>query len=278
MPRNSELGKLLGTLTHSAWWIPPAMGVLIYFFLTVGIRHFAAESPALQAFAPFITDIASLALVPFLIMGAITFLNGRRKALLVDQQKNYATLRNLTWKEFEEMVGEAYRRQGYRVLENRKAGADGGVDVRLIKNGERTIIQCKNWKTNKVGVKVVRELYGVMVAEGAHRAIVICSGTFTKDAWTFAQGKPIELLGGKRLLDLISAVQKDPNVQHQHQPQNLSTTTTPPGHNATIEENKSCPSCGRPMILRMAQKGPNAGNQFWGCTGFPKCRATLQIS
>lgn len=36
----------------------------------------------------------------------------------------------------------------------------------------------------------------------------------------------------------------------------------------------SCPACGRDMKLRTAQRGPKAGGQFWGCTGYPECRTT----
>ena len=39
-----------------------------------------------------------------------------------------------------------------------------------------------------------------------------------------------------------------------------------------------CPDCGKPMAVRMARKGPNAGKPFFGCTGYPKCRAALTIS
>ena len=35
---------------------------------------------------------------------------------------------------------------------------------------------------------------------------------------------------------------------------------------------KICPKCGKPLILRTAKKGDKAGNQFYGCSGFPKCR------
>lgn len=37
-------------------------------------------------------------------------------------------------------------------------------------------------------------------------------------------------------------------------------------------ERKICPRCGRELVLRTAKKGANAGNQFYGCSGFPKCR------
>ncbi len=37
----------------------------------------------------------------------------------------------------------------------------------------------------------------------------------------------------------------------------------------------NCPKCGKPMRKMMAKKGRNAGNPFWGCTGYPDCQMTL---
>jgi restriction system protein len=39
----------------------------------------------------------------------------------------------------------------------------------------------------------------------------------------------------------------------------------------------SCPTCGKPMALRTARKGTRAGSQFWGCSGYPGCTATLPV-
>lgn len=36
-----------------------------------------------------------------------------------------------------------------------------------------------------------------------------------------------------------------------------------------------CSRCGKPMVLRTARKGKNAGGQFWGCSGYPQCRHTV---
>lgn len=33
-----------------------------------------------------------------------------------------------------------------------------------------------------------------------------------------------------------------------------------------------CSRCGGNLVLRTACRGVNAGNQFWGCENFPKCR------
>ena len=38
-----------------------------------------------------------------------------------------------------------------------------------------------------------------------------------------------------------------------------------------------CPKCGSVMLKRTALKGANAGKEFWGCPGFPKCRGVLGI-
>ncbi len=38
-----------------------------------------------------------------------------------------------------------------------------------------------------------------------------------------------------------------------------------------------CPKCGKPMAMRTAQKGKQAGKQFWGCTGYPECKGLVDI-
>ncbi len=39
----------------------------------------------------------------------------------------------------------------------------------------------------------------------------------------------------------------------------------------------TCPKCGAPMVLRTATKGDKKGNQFYGCSQFPKCRGIRQV-
>jgi predicted RNA-binding Zn-ribbon protein involved in translation (DUF1610 family) len=46
-----------------------------------------------------------------------------------------------------------------------------------------------------------------------------------------------------------------------------SATTTAP----------ACPKCGSEMVLRTAKSGTNAGEQFWGCPDYPKCRGVLKF-
>lgn len=36
-----------------------------------------------------------------------------------------------------------------------------------------------------------------------------------------------------------------------------------------------CPKCGIPMVLRKATRGENAGNEFYGCPNYPKCKEII---
>jgi len=38
-----------------------------------------------------------------------------------------------------------------------------------------------------------------------------------------------------------------------------------------------CPACGKPMMIRKAKTGPNTGKKFWGCTGYPACKAIQEV-
>ena len=40
----------------------------------------------------------------------------------------------------------------------------------------------------------------------------------------------------------------------------------------------ACPACGKPMRRRTAGKGPRAGQVFWGCSDYPKCRGIQEVS
>ena len=119
------------------------------------------------------------------------------------KMRSLAHLRNLRWDQFELLVAEAYRKEGYLVQETGLGGADGGVDAVLRRNGKTYIVQCKRWSGSKVGAGVVREMYGLMTHHSAAGVKIVCLSGFTKSAVSFAERKPIELLDGEMLLRMI---------------------------------------------------------------------------
>ena len=107
---------------------------------------------------------------------------------------------------FERELGTLYEQFGYQVASTPASG-DEGVDLILIKDGKKTVVQCKAHKA-PVGPAIVRELYGSMVAFGADNAILACTGGFTRGVWEFADGKPIELISTNEILHLANKVGK----------------------------------------------------------------------
>ena len=141
-----------------------------------------------------------------LLVGAGLSIFGRhRRRSLLESATNPGEVTRMTWQEFELLVGEAYRRQGYRVTETGLGGADGGIDLILTKPRIKALVQCKHWKVRQVGVKPVRELFGVMTAERATEGILVTSGRFTDEAKSFASSNGITLVDGTALARLVAS-------------------------------------------------------------------------
>ena len=184
-----------------------------------------------------------------------------------------AAIDAMSWPEFELLVGQAFRQQGFTVSDNIVAGPDGGVDLVLQKGSERFLVQCKQWRSKTVGVAIVRELYGVITARSAAGGMVVTSGRFTADAQAFAARCSIDLIDGARLNQMIGAVTtgaKEIPAQ-QRAPAAVRVPTIAP------ISALACPRCGGTMVRRTARRGGNAGGEFWGCQGFPQCRGTMQM-
>ncbi|MGE3348074.1 MAG: restriction endonuclease [Ramlibacter sp.] len=272
--RESAGESLVNLVAMLPWWAGVALAVASYLVLhrfaivptVAGLAKPANAGFALIAVLAFYGQF----LVPFLCLLAalVSFLRRKKRQDLlndVTQSNGAQALDGLSWREFEMLVGEAFSRQGYRVSELGGNGADGGVDLVLTKGGETFLVQCKQWKAFKVGVDVVRELYGVMAARGATGGYVITSGRFTADAQAFASGRNVKLFDGPRLLALI----KDVKAEHE-----AETAPAPLSMRPQAAASPACPSCGAAMVLRTAKKGANAGKQFWGCSTYPACRGT----
>ena len=192
------------------WWVGGVLGALagaVFFFSVPPLDP--SESPLLQGFRvalPYVTLVIVLVIV---LPAPISAFNSWLKQRRLGPQINIHTIRDLSWQQFEPQVAEAYRRQGYTVVENRHGGPDGCVDIRLEKDNELHLVQCKLWKRKNVGVATVRELYDVMTAEQATSGSIVCSGKYTQDAKNFAHGKSIDFVDGNQLEAMIKKVQPD---------------------------------------------------------------------
>lgn len=282
--RTSPAEDLIELVALLPWWAGVALALASYVML-----HRIAAQPITVAPAGQVNvmvtqalwkglAIAGQYLVPVICLAAAGVSAWRRKArkrLVADaaQRQTSDALDGMSWREFELLVGEGFRLQGYHVAETGGGGPDGGVDLALIRpscNGaEKFLVQCKQWRAQKVGVDVVRELYGVMAARGATGGFVVTSGRFTDEAVRFASGRNVTLIDGPKLLGLIRQATASAGQMYARTEAPAAGLPT-----STAFQPTSCPLCAKPMVRRTAKRGSNAGGEFWGCTGYPSCRGT----
>jgi restriction system protein len=196
------------------WPLGIVLGLLGYVAIRHGIGwHFGStDNPYLSglgklAATGIYAPLGWILLVGCWLAALASFIGRARRRKLLDSQTGIDSLRQMSWRQFEQLAGEAFRRQGYRVEENGLGGADGGIDLILRKDGKTTLVQCKQWRNQRVDVKIVREMLGILMHEGADTVKIVALGHYTPDAYRFAKGKPIELIHGGELVATVRTLQ-----------------------------------------------------------------------
>jgi restriction system protein len=123
--------------------------------------------------------------------------------------KSEANLAAMPWEDFEHLVRQLFEwefgRHGAEVRLTR-ASRDRGGDAIIFDpdplRGGKFVIQAKRY-TLPVDVAAVRDLYGTLINEGANRGILITTSHYGPDAYAFARDKPISLLTGSDLVDML---------------------------------------------------------------------------
>lgn len=208
-------------LAKLPWHVPAAAGVFgaAFFGLVAPAVHLPGveKNPFLRIVdhgihhPALLHGLAWLSVLTGTLLAYQAWRLGQSRRRLLDRQRNIDGLRSMSWQQFEQLVGEFFRRQGFQVVETGQGGKDGGVDLMLRRGQERVIVQCKQWKSANVGVSVVREMFGLQNHFRVQRVKIVSCGRFTRDAWQFAQGKPIDLIDGEKLLAGVKEVQQSAN-------------------------------------------------------------------
>lgn len=213
--KNGGADAVTDLVAKLPWWVGVVLAIAAYVVLhrlaapmaVTPLQPGQAGALAVQTIIRTMAGIGQYLLPLFCLIGAAlsAYHRHERRGLVERVTRNPAAdmLNGMSWQQFEKLVGEGFRRQGYAVKETGGGGADGGVDLRLTRNGETYLVQCKQWRAFKVGVDVVRELYGVMAADGAAGGFFVTSGRFTEEAEKFAAGRNVALLNGEKLQGLI---------------------------------------------------------------------------
>jgi restriction system protein len=106
---------------------------------------------------------------------------------------------------FEALVAELFQAMGMQAVTTQRSN-DGGVDVDALDpapiRGGKIVVQVKRYR-NTVPPTAVRDLYGTVQHTGANKGVLVTTSKFGPGSHTFANGKPLELVSGSELVDLL---------------------------------------------------------------------------
>jgi restriction system protein len=171
-------------------------------------------------------------------------------------------MRGMSPSDFEEFVAKMFSALNYRTRLTGGSG-DGGIDIAMMKDGRHYIVQCKKFITRKVNPHDVRDFYGAMGDQHIDgKGFFITTNIFTLEAENFAEGKPIELIDGTRLIELV---RQSGVLGQQMNPQNTTSDL----------KTERCPNCGADLVVRTNSSN---GNRFLGCSHYPNCKFTKPLS
>ena len=274
--RTSAFEDVIVVVGKLPWWAGLSLGLVTYLVL-----HAIASRPPTPLAGPqqmgdvmVKTFVSSLAMfgqyvlpIAFVFGALLSAIKGRRQKRIYDSvasRPGTAVLNQMSWQDFERLVSEYFRRNGFEVARLGGNGPDGGIDLVLRMKSETYLVQCKQWKAYKVGAQPVREFYGVMTSQGAAGGYFVTSGVYTGEAKAFAKGLNLVLVDGPKLREMIDVASKGTPAVAAEAAQ-LSTAAP------------LCPKCGSEMKKRVARQGANTGKEFWGCVSYPKCKGIRPI-
>ena len=170
----------------------------------------------------------------------------------------------IEWRRFEAVCEKLFAQAGFET-KSQSHGADGGVDIWLHSRnaeGPVSIVQCKHWQGKAIGVKELREFFGVMASHKLTHGTYATTSTYTADAQQFAKNNSVNALDGQGLLGLIAKrtpAQQRELLQVAYEGEYWRPT---------------CANCGTKMVERTPAKG---GAGFWGCSNYPRCKSRLPM-
>ena len=200
--------------------------------------------------------------------------------------------------QFEDAVAELFRKLGYSVTQTPYSN-DGGKDAIAHKGGRTYLIECKRYdRSGSIGRRDIQIFVAAMQDEKASGGFYINTGTFTRNAKEYAEKNRVELYDHLRLPELVNEaypVLVDITTASVMCLECGSVASMPVadvpvmgtcvnGHPVTSNITKAnlqifsstgvppCDRCGSPMRIVKGCRG-----QFWGCSGYPKCRNTKRF-
>jgi restriction system protein len=206
--------NIVDFLAQIPWWISVTLSTSLYVLLKFVVPYVETQSTLVNethiSLGPFLAPVVALA---FLSPITFSLLKSSRKKKLHELRDEIQSIQNLAWPQFKERVAEAYRRNGYNIMENSAFTADPSVDLVMRKSANLYLVQCRYWQNRKLGLREVKNLFSLMHEKQASGVYLLTTGIFTYEARHYALGRPINLLDGIGLVELLGKVDSSPGKE-----------------------------------------------------------------
>ncbi|WP_445661677.1 restriction endonuclease [Bacillus sp. FSL M8-0256] len=161
---------------------------------------------------------------------------------------------------FEVFLMALFQKLGYKPKITQKS-RDFGADI-ILEGKKRIVIQAKRYGfKNKVGLSAVQEIYAAQAYYAAQESWVITNSQFTSGAHKLANACNVKLLSRKELQDFINKVKPDRTAKEVFENEDPAP--------------RICPNCNSELVVRKSSK---TGNRFLGCSSYPSCHHTENLS
>lgn len=210
-------------------------------------------------------------------------------------------LRDIDPYEFEKIVGNLFRKLGYKVEQTPKSN-DKGKDLILIKKGQKFLVECKRYSSsNLVGRPELQKFFAAIIEDKAELGYFVTSSDFASTSKSYIKdiGHKIKLINGSELINMMKAAfpnrgdeekftlmcrECGENVNFGFPFENFINCSN---NHTVITNEKSlrvrlikeqpliapdCPKCEATMERRKSKK---FNTLFWGCPNYPNCYGRL---
>lgn len=110
--------------------------------------------------------------------------------------------------QFQKLVANVFKRQGFLNVKVGPKGADMGIDITMKQKTGMNLtvgfaVQCKHHPENVIGRPVVQKLHSaIVVSPNVDKGLVVTSGRFSEAAIKYAEKIGVDLIDGDKLIEL----------------------------------------------------------------------------
>ena len=168
--------SLFAILLRSPWWISLLLAVLL------GVAGFALLPEQFRV-------VGALSGLPFAVIAVMAAHRQWQRPSAERVAQTQQALAAMPWPAFSALLEQAFRRDGYTV----QRGSTAAVDFELERQGRRTFVSARRWKSARTGLEVLRLLQAARDAADASEALYIGLGPLSDSALPFAAANRMQV-------------------------------------------------------------------------------------